>query len=341
MGKLNKLEWKNIYYMICYCVDELVYFEDSNIDYEDLKGTHDLLAALLCSSFETLYKNGYIKEYNKEQIVTDKPRGRVDIPRSISKGHIGKSKLDCRVSNLSIDSKLNRIIKSAFSILIDTNSRIDDKIDSKLIAKLNTYRNLLRHVSDIQISYSELKDLSEIPQWYRPIISVCKFILYDWLAFDSEGKHRLLELKDEKRLCYIWQKYLFQFCKIRYSEYKVNRPVFGSGRHTWKTDLVIADKKNKVALIVDAKWYESSSMSTANIAQVNTYESKYMNKHKNYTTNGLLLYASSNQTKIYEPEMMDNGKAVTEVEININQDKESLENDILNIIEQHLNEKVT
>ena len=334
--KHSKLVWQNIYYMLCYCVDELVYFNDAYIDYEELNGTHDLLAALLCNSFELLYKNGYIKEYNKEQIITGKPRGRVSIPKSIEKGSIGSAKLACNVSNIGIDTQLNRIIKASFSILIESNKLVDDKIDRNLMAKLYRYREMLDNVSDIQVSLKELYEITDIPEWYKPIFTVCKLIWNDWIAFDKEGNHRLLELNDRSRLCYIWQKYLLKFCKREYSEYKVHNPVFGEGRHQWRTDLIIEDKNDKFAVIADAKWYETSSMSTNNINQVNAYESKYIHKYPEYSTVGLVVYASSDKTTIFEPEMMDNGKTVTEVLININQDKELLENDIKNIINKYL-----
>lgn len=334
--KHSKLVWQNIYYMLCYCVDELVYFNDAYIDYEELNGTHDLLAALLCNSFELLYKNGYIKEYNKEQIITGKPRGRVNIPKSIERGSIGSAKLVCNVSNIGIDSKLNRIIKASFSILIESNKLVDDKINKNLMAKLYRYREMLDNVSDIEISLRELYSITELPEWYRPIFTVCKLIWNDWIAFDKEGNHRLLELNDNKRLCYIWQKYLLEFCRKEYSEYKVHNPVFGDGRHQWRTDLIIDDKSSKFALIADAKWYETSLMSTTNINQVNAYESKYIHKYPEYSTVGLVIYASSDKTTVFEPEMMDNGKTVTEVLININQDKELLENDIKNIINKYL-----
>ena len=335
--KHSKLVWQNIYYMLCYCVDELVYFNDAYIDYEELNGTHDLLAALLCNSFELLYKNGYIKEYNKEQIITGKPRGRVSIPKSIEKGSIGSAKLVCNVSNIGIDSELNRIIKASFSILIESNKLVDDKINKNLMAKLYRYREMLDNVSDIEISLRELYSITELPEWYRPIFTVCKLIWNDWIAFDKEGNHRLLELSDNKRLCYIWQKYLFNLAKHKFSEYKVYRPSFSGIRHNWQTDLVIEDINKKYALIADAKWYETSDMSTTNMSQVNTYESKYLHKYSDRTTDGIVVYASNSDTTIFPPEPMDNGKTVTEVLININQDKDSMKKDILDIFKSYIN----
>lgn len=336
--KHSKLVWQNIYYMLCYCVDELAYFNDAYIDYDELNGTHDLLAALLCNSFELLYKNGYIKEYSKEQIITSKPRGRVNIPKSIERGSIGSAKLVCNVSNIGIDSELNRIIKASFSILIESNKLVDDKINKNLMTKLYKYREMLDNVSDIEISLRELYSITEMPEWYRPIFTVCKLIWNDWIAFDKEGNHRLLELNDRNRLWVIWQKYLFNLAKREFSEYKVCRPSFSGIRHNWKTDLVIEDISKKYALIADAKWYDESDMSTANMSQINTYESKYLHKYSDRTTDGIIVYASNSETTIFPPEPMDNGKTVTEVLININQNKDSMEKDILDIFKSYLNE---
>ena len=337
----HKINWYNIYYMLCYCVDELAYFNDAYIDYEEINGTHDLLASLLCKAFELLYKNGYIKDYNQEQIITNKPRGRINVPKSVSSGQLGKAKLVCNVSNIGIDTQLNRIIKASFSILIESNKLVDDKIDRNLMAKLYRYREMLDNVSDVQISLKELYEITDISEWYKPIFAVCKLIWNDWIAFDSEGNHRLLELNDRSRLWIIWQKYLFNLAKKELTEYKVHRPSFTGIRHNWNTDLVIEDATNKYALIADAKWYEASAMSTANMSQVNTYESKYLHKYSDRQTDGLVIYASDNNTKVFSPEHMDNGKTVTEILINVNQDSESMKNDILNIFRSYMKKKET
>ena len=339
MKSTSKLWWSNIYYMICYCVEELSYFKDAYIDDEEINGTNDLLATLLCRAFELLYKNGYIKDYNQEQVVTDKPRGRLNIPKSVSSGQLGRAKLVCNVSNIGIDTQLNRIIKASFSVLIESDKANDDKMNRNLKAKLYRYIGMLDNVSDVQVSLNELYEITEVPEWYKPIFAVCKLIWGDWIALDKEGNNRLFELNDRNRLAYIWQKFLFNLAKKELPEYKVYRPSFPGIRHNWNTDLVIEDTANKYALIADAKWYEKSAMSTANMSQVNTYESKYLHKYSDRQTDGLVIYASDNDTTVFSPEPMDNGKTVTEILINVNQDSEHMKNDILNIFRSYMNKE--
>ena len=137
--------------MISYCIDELAKFKDANINYEKVNCLNDLLAELLCKSFETLCKNGYLKEYRREQLVTNKPHGSLDIPKSVETGSLSRGNIVCKVNNLNIDNKLNQVIKAAFSILIDTNKTCSNKINSETVTRLNSYRAMLKDVSNIVV----------------------------------------------------------------------------------------------------------------------------------------------------------------------------------------------
>ena len=344
----HRIKWSNIYYMLCYCVEELSYFKDAYIDDEEINGTNDLLATLLCRAFELLYKNGYIKDYNQEQVVTDKPRGRLNIPKSVSSGQLGRAKLVCNVSNIGIDTRLNRIIKSSFSVLIESDKANDDKMNINLKAKLYRYRGMLDNVSDVQVSLKELYEITEVPEWYKPIFAVCKLIWGDWIALDKEGDNRLFDLKDRNRLCYIWQKYLLHFSQKYFNQLTVSNPTYIDG---WKIDkngskqprqrhldLLINDKYNKKAVIADAKYYNSGDGdSVSNRDQVNTYCDIFYNNHMDYKITGLLLIASDRCTGHIGGKDGNNGIEINSYTININQDKDNMESDIIDIIESYLN----
>jgi 5-methylcytosine-specific restriction endonuclease McrBC regulatory subunit McrC len=337
MGKLNKLEWKNIYYMLCYCVDELKYFEISDIEYEKLNGTNDLLAALLTKSFELLVRNGYIREYNKTNIITDRPRGNINIPKSIQTGNYGRGKLNCCVTNFDTNNNINQIIKAAFKVLIINNNVTEDKISKNLLIQLNKCIELLRKVDNISVNKDTVNSIQDIPEWYKPVMVVCKLIINDWITLDETGKHRILELNDKNRLCYIWQKYILSLCKKHFKEYRVHNDVLaGNGRHFWKPDMVIENEHRKYALIADAKWYEVTEKSINNINQVNTYEDKFKDEKSDYKTDGIILYASNNETILHPTEDMGNGNSVTEIEINIRQSKDKMEFDIIRIVDEYI-----
>lgn len=339
----SKLVYQNIYYMVAYCVEELKYFDESLIDYESLSGTHDLLAVLLCKSFEYLYRSGCLRQYNKKTIVTDKPRGKIDIQKSKQQGLYQQGKLICTITKLNMDTELNRIVKAAFYVLISSNSVIQDKINNKYLTLLDNYRLMLKEVSTIDINEEMLNKNRDIPEQYKPVMVVAKMILKDWLAYDSEGKHRLLELNDNERLCRIWEKYLRNLIKRNYSELEVTKPSYEFGKKRGRKnikqpDMEIKCNKNRTVIVGDAKWYSSSTESSANECQIVAYSDKCAEKNKEYKIHGILFYASDETDE--EPEWEDESDIYNiecySYHINVNQDKEDMERDILRIVEKYI-----
>ena len=335
-GKAHKIEWKNIYYMICYCVDELKYFSEDLIQQEEIKGTHDLLAQLLINSFEILYRNGYIKRYRQETIVTDKPYGKIDIPESIRTGNYEQGKLVCIVDTMDINNKLNQIIKAAFTVLIESNNIIDDKISDKLLSKLYYFRDMLKGVDSIDITYKLISSKTDIPEWYKPIFAVCKMVLSDWLALDETGNTRLLELNDRERLCYIWEKFVRNFlAKELPKYYSVSKPSYRmSAKKRANPDILIhCDNTDKV-VVADCKWYDSGEQTNANMYQAVSYGEIVSVEYATKEVTSILIYASNDSTQISDIRDKEDNKGrfiVEEWKVNVNQDIDLVKNDILSI----------
>ena len=336
MCDTNVINWKNVYYMICYCVDELRYFDDSLIEQEEIKGTHDLLAKLLIYSFEMLYKNGYLKKYRRETVITDKPYGNIDIAESVRTGVYDQGSLICNVDTLDLDNKINQIIKSAFTVLIESNNIIEDKISDELLTKLYYCRNKLKRVSNINITSQMLNRKMNIPEWYKPIYSVCKMILSDWLALDKTGNTRLLELNDRKRLWYIWEKFVRNFLTKELQEFKVYKPDYKiSVKKSANPDILIYKENHDKVVVADCKWYDSGENTTANMYQAMSYGDIVSDNYPGTEVTSMLLYASNASTgmsDVRDEKHTINGSKVEEWQVNVNQDFEKIKQDIKNII---------
>lgn len=338
--KNNKgIQWKNIYYMLCYCVDELQYFKENLIKQEDVTGTHDLLAQLLVNSFELLYKNGYIKKYRSETITTSRPHGRLDVAESICTGDYAKGNLVCHIDTLDSNNKINQIIKAAFNVLILSNSKIDEKISENIMTYMYKYRDMLKHVDNIEVSHQLLNQKIDIPEWYKPIFAVCKMILNDWLALDESGNIRLLDLNDDKRLGYIWQKYLIAIIRKEMQGYNVKStswvPAGSEGVGDSRIDILIEKLDLTDVLIVDAKFYNKSKASKSNIAQVNLYCTEY-NELFFRKANGMLLYAAVVDAETQIQHFYRDNRVIKSYSININTEKELMEASIVKIIKENL-----
>lgn len=343
MGKLKNIEWKNIYYFLCYAIDELQYFVPKNISYEDIQGTHDLLAELLCNAFEVVYSNGYLKEYRREEIVTDKPYGSINIVKSVQTGNLGQGKLVCEVDTLDTNNELNQIIKAAFTVLIDSNKVVNDKINPKLMTKLINYRRVLEDVDSISITREILHRDRDIPEWYKPIITVAKFIIEEWLALDKAGKKRLLYLDDVNRLCRIWEKYVRAFYKKNLLSADVSNPSYTKSGRTNNLDILALS--DKAALIIDTKWYESSDNERNNEREVLDYGVSFIDMdervHKYNEIHCIVMYAHNELHEISHAETYTcNDRAtpvhIDNIDVNVNQDKSKIEQDLLDIANRFL-----
>lgn len=349
-GRISKIVWKNIYYMICYCVEELNYFEEADISYEDIKGTHNLLAKLLINTFNKVYSQGYIKKFIKEEIITDKPYGEINIVKSIETGVYGQGKLVCSVDKLDIDNKYNQIIKAAFNLLIMTDGNIDSPIDRRLMLELIRCKSLLNKVSDIELTHETIKISGDIPDYYKPVLVVAKFILDEWLFYDKTDIYRSLELNDKIRLAYIWEKFLRRYIreymlsdKYSHLEYDVLKTVIDDGYTNREIDLIVKSNKCKNIIVGDAKWYDNEIGSVENVDQIYTYSSRIKEKNKKNNVIGILLYACSNK-KTYEAKPVQRHKGNKDAEylsikyfINVNQDFDKIKEDINNIVDKYLN----
>ena len=340
--KNNKgIQWKNIYYMLCYCIDELQYFKENLIKQEDVTGTHDLLAQLLVNSFELLYRNGYIKKYRSETITTSRPHGRLDIAESICTGAYAKGNLLCHIDTLDSNNKINQIIKAAFNVLILSNSKIDEKISESIMASMYKYRDMLKHVDNIEVSHQILNQKIDIPEWYKPIFAVCKMILNDWLALDESGNIRLLDLNDNERLCYIWEKFVRHLLSnILKNKYEVSKPIYRiTAKKSINPDILVhKNSKNKV-VVADCKWYEFTNKTNNNMYQAIAYGDTVSNKYSDKDVTSILLYASSVSTEMIDKSDRDENEGrflVEEWQVNVNQSFDLIKMDIENIITNHL-----
>lgn len=345
MGRVKNIEWKNIYYFLCYAIDELELLQNNRINFEDIEGVHDLLATLLINTFEPVYKNGYLKVYKRKEIVTDRPHGILNIPKSIRTGAYEKGKLVCSVDCLDINNELNQIIKAAFNVLIDSNNVVSDKINKNLLTDLINLREMLNKVDNISISKEILYKNREIPEVYRPVIVVSKFILDEWLALDGDGKTRFLYKADPSRMCRIWEKFLRNFFIKEMPGYltsKMNIP--GPFNSTNELDIVSRNKKNNNTVIMDAKWYEDEVGSKPNLFQIDSYTVRYIKIYPKQHVTGLLIYASTDSKDIKVEHMnVSNPEGTGIIDYNlaikpvgINKDFELIKQELKDIVNEFL-----
>ena len=108
---------QNIYYMLAYAFQVLNEQGYRNIATEDFDNTAELCAAILARGISTQIKRGLGKEYIPRTEALSSLRGKIDITESIKTQALQRKQLVCSYDEFSVNSYMNRIIKSTVQAL--------------------------------------------------------------------------------------------------------------------------------------------------------------------------------------------------------------------------------
>jgi 5-methylcytosine-specific restriction endonuclease McrBC regulatory subunit McrC len=135
----------------------------------------ELLAILLMQTLDIVYREGGHMQKVDVIIVTDKPRGKIELARSIQCGAYFEGKLVCVICEKTIDNKYMRLIKFVMKTLLQYEKidhiKMSEHVKYQFIARLDK----LKKVSEIRYDSSMLG--MNVPRCYGAIMVVCKAIL--------------------------------------------------------------------------------------------------------------------------------------------------------------------
>lgn len=299
--------YKNVFYMLCYAVDELSRLQISDTDTENFESTLDVLCTLMIEALKPWINGSKNRDYRQKQIVTDKPYGKIDLYKSVVSGVYSSGKLACTVNKLSIDSEQNRVIKLAIAELIAACRRNRDEVCDENVAKLSIIMREFSAVRDITLAEYKrnYKLVSTDNVDCRPALAASKIILSMALPDDkSDGDNILKSKVDTDRLKYIFQKFVVNF-SWRYLSNKDGiyyvgpRSLSSERSSTWSITKYIMDlfiHANDKIIIIDTKWYTGEG-SVANKYQMEGYLRQtgyeYRSDESIKSIFGILLYATN------------------------------------------------
>ena len=107
---------QNVYYMLSYAFQVLNEQGYKNIATEQFHNTAELMAAILEKGIALQLKRGLGKEYIPQMEALSSLREKIDIAESIKTQSMMRKQLICTYDEFSVNSIMNRIIKSMFII---------------------------------------------------------------------------------------------------------------------------------------------------------------------------------------------------------------------------------
>lgn len=297
---------QNIYYMLSYAFQVLNEQGYKDIAVEEFDNVAELCAAILSKGVSVQLKRGFARDYIEETDSLSSLRGKINISDSIKTRSLLKRQLICSYDNFSVNSYLNRIIKTTMSLLLCSNISKNRKKDlRKLMVFFSDVDCVDVHTINWNVQYNRNN------QTYRMLISICYLIIKGLLQTKSDGTIRLMDFLDEQRMCRLYEKFILEYYRKEFPQISVS-----SSQIPWaiddemrdmlpimQSDIMLAYKEK--VLIIDAKYYshttqtqyDTRTLHSNNLYQIFTY---VKNKDLEYVANqhivsGLLLYARTEE----------------------------------------------
>lgn len=312
---------KNIYYMLSYSFQVLNEQGYKKIDTEKFHNVAELCASILTKGISVQLKKGLGREYIQEEDVISSIRGKIDITTSIKLRTMLKKQMVCIYDEFSVNSYMNRILKTTMTLLMSADISKSSKKELK---------KLLIYFDDV-----EMIDIKTI-QWnvqynknnktYRMLISVCYLVVKGLLQTNADGNTKLMDFFDEQRMCRLYEKFILEYYRKEHKEIKAS-----ASQIPWQlddevnamlpimqTDIMLS--KNDKVLIIDAKYYtktlqsqyNANTIHSGNLYQIFTYvKNKEVELTKRpHEVAGMLLYAKTDELVLPSNEYSMSGNKI-------------------------------
>ena len=204
---------QNIYYMLAYAFQTLNEQGYKSIETEQFDNVAELCAAILSRGVSVQLKRGLMKEYLEETESLSSVRGRIEINESIKTRSLLKGQLVCSYDDFSVNSYMNRIIKTTMLLLIKSDiSKVRKKELKKVLIYFTDVEPLDVHSINWKVQYNRNN------QTYRMLISICYLVIKGLIQSDSTGNIKVMDFFDEQRMCRLYEKFILEYYRKEHKE---------------------------------------------------------------------------------------------------------------------------
>jgi 5-methylcytosine-specific restriction enzyme subunit McrC len=252
---------KNIYYLLLYAWNRLP--EGSSVDVTGVPSPAlpNLLAKVLLDVTNHLLRRGLDRGYrdNDEDLI--RPRGRIRLGDTISRGLLSRVQVSCVVDDLSHNILQNQILKSTIERLVKTED-VDRKLRDGLAA-------VAVHFIEVQPIRITARDFGRVKihsnnALYGLVMHVCEFVHGALVPEPGQKRFRFRDvLADPQVMGRIFQAFVRNFYKLEQSRFVVKADAFdwpvlegvGKGQGLlpiMTTDVSLRDERRTI--LIECKW---------------------------------------------------------------------------------------
>lgn len=335
---------QNIYCMLAYAFQVLNEQGYRQVATEDFPNAAELCASILIKGITSQIKRGLEREYVEQEQSISSLRGKLNISTSIREQAMLRKQMVCCYDEFSVNSYMNRILRTTMGILIHSNISKEKK---KKFRKLLVYFSGVKSLSLDSINWKLQYNRNN--QEYRMLMGICFLILKGLLQTTSDGSVKLMDFLDEQRMCRLYEKFILEY-------YKKEHPMINTSASQipWnldnecngmlpimQSDIVL--KKGEKTLVIDAKYYSKTTQSqyntrtihSGNLYQIFTYVKNLDTNHSG-NVSGLLLYAKTDEVILPNNDYSMDGNVIAVKTLDLNCKFTSIKNQLDDIAEKYL-----
>lgn len=320
-----------------------------NIATEEFNNTAELCAAILARGISTQIKRGLGREYIPKTEALSSLRGKLDISESIKTRTFLKKQMICSFDDFSVNSVMNRIIKSTVFLLLKGDI---SKSRKKELRKLMVFFEDVDVIDLYSVNWN--MQFNRNNQTYRMLISICYLVFKGLLQTQSDGTTKLMDFLDEQRMHRLYEKFILEYFRKEHPELTANVSQiswqldddFGDMLPVMQTDIMLT--KDEKTLIIDAKYYahttqlqyDKNTLHSGNLYQIFTY---VKNKEAElaeqpHLVAGMLLYARTDEEIYPENEYRMSGNQIGVRTLNLDGDFDMIKSQLDEIAEKFFGE---
>lgn len=303
---------QNIYYLLCYAWNKMEEKDIVNVDASDYDQLPDLLAKVLITGCNRLFKRGLDRSYVQTTELYSGVKGKLQFTESIKTQSFLFGKSVCSYDEFNHNILPNQLLKGTLLVLYRMK-----EIDVELRHQLRESVNHFYDVSDIIPSIPDFHrvQIHRNNSFYDFLLKVCRFIIEQMSLDERTGHYKFRDLlRDQRTMQTLFEEFVYNFYSIRQNEFKVksdtiiwNATPINQSRKEYmpvmKTDISLTSDKRKI--VMDTKYYtEALKMNqyanlkfhSSNLYQLYSYLKNLEHVSEpasNVNASGILLYPTT------------------------------------------------
>ena len=340
---------QNVYYMLSYAFQVLNEQGYKDVATEQFSNVTELCAAILAKGFSIQLKRGLNREYIEQSDALSAIRGRIEIAESLKTRSILKKQLICSYDEFSVNSYMNRIIKTTMDLLLRSDI---SKARKKELRKVLVFLGEVEPLDVYHINWGV--EYNRNNQSYRMLISICYLVVKGLLQTQTDGSTRLMDFLDEQRMHRLYEKFILEYYRKEHPEICANASQIrwqldddmSAMLPVMQTDIMLT--QGEKTLIIDAKYYarttqvqyDRHTLHSGNMYQIFTYvKNKEAEKRgEPHTVSGMLLYAKTDEDIFPDHKYSMSGNKIAVRTLDLSGNFDSIRNQLDGIVSRFFGE---